>query len=151
MSDLVVPGSAAPPNLHLSDDVRAVMVEGDLYDICTRIAEIDPSLYILQLTDDAHNCQFAVMERCSDGVDRLVSKHQKLDQRILAKMMEFKAIPFEDRFDAICAEIDKEEEARREAESEEFYERMGGPMYSELARTGFIDRNISYPKIKGRL
>lgn len=127
------------------------MVEGDLYNICERIREIDPSLSIIMLVDDASNCQYAVMEKCSDGVERLVSKHQVLDQRILNKMLELKHIPFEERFAAIERQIDIEEEERREAESEEFYEKMGGPMYTELARTGFIDRNTSYPKIKGRL
>lgn len=127
------------------------MVESDLYDICTRIAEIDPNLYILQLTDDGHGCSFAVMERCADGVHRLVSKHKELDQRILERMQYLRSVPFEQRFAELEKQIDKEEEERRAAESEEFYERMGGPMYSELARTGFIDRNVSYPKIKGRL
>lgn len=151
MSDLVIPGSAAPHNLHLADNVHAAMVEGDLYDVCNRIKEIDPSLFIVQLTDDANNCQFAVMEHCQDGMDRLVFKTQYLDQRILSKIQRMLEIPFEERFDAVCAEIDRQEAERREEESNEFYERMGGPMYSELARTGFIDRNISYPKVKGKL
>jgi hypothetical protein len=29
---------------------------------------------------------------------------------------------------------------------EQFYERMGGPMWTELERDGFIQRPVSYPK-----
>lgn len=126
------------------------MVESDLYHICERIKEIDPRLFIIQLSA-GDRCSYAVMERCDDGVERLVSRHIELDARVLDKMLELRSIPFEKRFAAIEAQIDKEEEERRTKESEEFYERMGGPMYTELANCGFIDRVQSYPKVKGRL
>lgn len=121
-----------------------------MFNICERIKEIDPSLAIIQL-DDGDRCSYAVMERCADGVERLVSKHKELDQRIIDKMMELRAIPFEQRFTAIEAQVDREEEEQKERDFEELYERLGGPMLSELEKTGFIDRATSYPKVKGRL
>lgn len=154
MSDLIIPGSASPANLHLKRDVRAVMVESDLYDICERIKEIDPSLYIVQLEED-DRCAFAVMERCSDGIHRLVSKHKELDKRVLDKMLYLRAVPFEKRFNEIEAQVDKEEEDQRLKESEELYEKLGRPMLTQFAHDGFIDRNISYPKrgvaLRGKL
>jgi hypothetical protein len=124
------------------------MVEGDLYDICHRIKEIDPNLFIVQLVDDAANCNFAIMEYCSDGMERLVFKTKELDQRILTRLQEMLAVPFEQRFAMIEAEIDREEEAEKERASEELYENMGRPMWKQLHDSGFIQRGVSFPKTK---
>lgn len=119
------------------------MVESDLYDICERIKEIDPSLFIV-LLDDGDRAAYAVMERCADGVERLVSKHRELDQRVLDKLMYLKSVPFEKRFAQIEAQIDREEAEEREREAEEMYETTGAPMYRELKRCGFITGSSSH-------
>ncbi len=148
----MVPGSSAPSNLVLAEGVRAAMVEGDVFNICERIKEVDPSLFIIQLENDAKGCAYAIMERCADGTDRLVYKTRELDQRIIDKCMYLKHVPFEHRAEKIMAEVDAEEELRKQEEAEQFYERLGGPMLSQFAHDGFIDsRNVSHPKVKGRL
>lgn len=142
MSNPDVPISAVS-NLHLARGVTATtFVEGDLYNICERIKEVDPSLYVVQLSDDAR-CSFAIMEDCEDGNQRLVCKCKELDQRIIDKMLYLKSVPFEKRFAEIEAEIEKEEEEREQYESDKLYETMGAPMLRELERTGFITRKSS--------
>jgi len=152
MSKIVVPGSSAPSNLVLAEGVSAAMVEGDVYNICERIKEVDPSLFIIQLENDAKGCAYAIMERCEDGMDRLVYKTQELDQRIIEKCQYMKRVPFEHRAQMIMEQVDREEEERREKESEELYEKLGAPMRREFARTGFIDgTGQSFPKVKGKV
>lgn len=128
------------------------MVEGDVFDICNRIKEVDPNLFVIQLENDAKGCAYAIMEKCADGMDRLVYKTRELDQRIIDKCLYMRAVPFEQRAAQIEAEVDRQEQEERDRASEELYERLGGPMLSQFAHDGFIDgRNVSYPKVKGRL
>lgn len=137
MSNVDVPISAVS-NLHLARGVTATtFVSGDVFDICKRVAEVDPSLYIIQLEHD-DRCAYAVMEDCSDGNQRLVSKHQELDQRIIDKMLYLKSVPFEHRFAEIEKQIEKEEAERAKYESDKLYETMGAPMLREFERCNFI-------------
>lgn len=145
-----IPGTAAPNNLHFGVDVRATIVDGDLYNICERIKEVDPRLFIVVLdkkSDDDYS--FAIMEHCDDGWDRLVWRVKELDQRVLTKAERLRKIPFERRMEEAEAM-----EARMKAEDEadafnELYERLGAPMRRELANTGFIDpiNYTSVPKV----
>lgn len=138
MSGFMIPGCAAPNNLHYGSNVKASLVESDVYNICERLREIDPSLFIIALTEGDKSA-FVVMERCQDGVERLVAKFKKLDQRVLEKCERLKAIPFEQRFKVIEEQIDQEEQEQREAELDELYEKVGAPMLRDLERTNFID------------
>ena len=152
MSKIVIPGSSAPANLHLADGIKITMVESDMYNICERIREVDPSLFIVQLIDDARGCAYAIMEHCADDEDRLVYKTRELDARVIEKCRYLKAVPFEKRFAQIEEQIDKEEAEQRELEMEELYEQLGAPMLPDLYKTGFIDsRPTSYPIVSGRL
>lgn len=154
MSDLVLPGSMCPTNLILAPNVRAAMVEGDLYNICGRIKEIDPNLFIVQLINDQRDCAFMIMEHCADGVDRMVYKTKELDARILHKCEYMRSVPFEHRFKMIEKEIDEEEQRRRDEESERLYEMVGEPMRAEFERCGFTGRRrvfMSGGSRKGRL
>jgi hypothetical protein len=116
-----------------------------MYDICSRIKEVDPSLFII-VVDDKNSHSFIIMEHCSDGVDRLVWKVKELDQRVIDKALRLKAIPFEHRFAEAEKEEKRMEEEAKEEQFEELYERMGAPMIREFERAGFIQRNRSYPK-----
>ena len=150
MTSIDIPGSAAPNNLHFGVDVRATIVDGDLYDICERIKEVDPRLFIVVLdTKSDEDYSFAIMEHCDDGWDRLVWRVKELDQRVLTKAERLRAIPFEHRLEEAEAM-----EARMKAEDEavafdELYENLGAPMRREFAKTGFIDprKTTSYPKV----
>lgn len=131
------------------------MVDGDLYHICERIKEVDPSLFIVQLVDDRHNCAYMIMEHCEDGVDRLVYKTKELDARVIEKCQYMKSVPFEHRFKVIEKEIDEAEADRKAKEAERFYELVGAPMREELQRCGFTETRgrvfMSGGSRKGRL
>ncbi len=114
------------------------MVEGDVYNICERIRDIDPRLFIVQLEGD-DRCAYAIMEHCDDGVDRMVYKATELDQRILKKLEYMRQVPFEQRLQAIEADIDREEAEQRERESEELFQKLGLPMQRQFAHDGFTD------------
>ena len=63
MSKLVTAG--VPNNLHLSADLKAATVEADLYDICKRIGEISPRLFIIN-AHKGDNAAWIIMEHCDD-------------------------------------------------------------------------------------
>lgn len=117
-----------------------------MFDICKRIQEIDPSLYIVELTE-GDQAQWAVMENCQDGVQRLVFKADALDGRVLQKCQRLLAVPFEHRF-AEAEKIEAKAKAdHHEQELEKLYENVGRPMWSELERCGFIGpRRTSFAK-----
>lgn len=141
MSKLEIPGSAAPNNLHFADDVRATLIEQDLYDICTRLNEIDPSLFII-LLEDGNSHRYTIMEHCSDGWDRLVWSVNDLDQRVLEKAAYLKKVPFEHRLEE-AEKVEARMKAEAESEAfEEFYEKLGGPMRHQLRHDGFTDGNF---------
>ncbi len=139
-----IPGSAAPNNLHFATDVRATILESDLYDICNRIKEIDPALFIVVL-DSKHQdgYSFAIMEHCDDGWDRLVWRVKELDQRVLNKAAYLKHVPFEKRIEE-AEKVEARMKAEQDAQQfDELFENLGRPMQRELARTGFIDPKVT--------
>jgi len=147
-SDLILPDRLAPSNLHLRPTTRATFVENDVYDIAKRVARIDRRLYILQLDDaDADKCAWAVMERCDDGVERLVYKAKALDAHIVTKLEELMSVPLHERIRRAEAQCRKWDDEQHELMHEELYERLGRPMWGQLEHDGFIGpRPVSYPK-----
>lgn len=150
MSSLVVAGR--PTNLHLPEDAHAIPVEGDLYDICGRVAEIGnqhgADLHVNLIVDpnrDEH--AFVIFERGPDGHDRKVFRVAELDQRVLTRLHRIMAVPAASRMQAIMREVEAHEAEQKEAELEDLYERMGRPMWTQLEHDGFIEtRPVSYPK-----
>jgi hypothetical protein len=152
MSDLYVPAGLNTSNLHLNPEhTRASVVTSDMYNICDRLREISPRLYLLELTQqtaEGEKFGYALMEHCIDGVDRLVFRVTRdgLDGRVLAKVRYAMGLDLHERIAYCDRERDAEEAHQREAAAEELYERMGGPMWTEMERTGFIQRPVSYAK-----
>lgn len=126
------------------------MVEGDVFDICKRLEEVDPALYIIQLEGDKR-CEYAIMEHCADNVDRFVYKTPELDPRIIKKCEYMRAVPLEARLPAIEKELDDREDALKNDQMDELYENMGGPMLRQLRHDGFTDGNFTdYAKVNRR-
>jgi hypothetical protein len=144
----MLPSGMAPANLHLRDSTKARFVDGDMFDICGRLAEISPRLYIVELTD-ADNAAYVIMESCDDLVQRQVyklEKGQELDARVLTKVQYLLNVPFEHRLKVIDAENAKYEADHHENILEETYEKMGGQFRKQLEHDGFIThRGTSYP------
>lgn len=129
-------------------------VDGDVYNISERIAEIDPSLWIDPLdppvTIGDQTWNWAITELCADGVERLVFRTAELDARILEHVQYLLHVPFEHRFAEAEAREVKIEAERKENELNELYENIGGPMRIDLERCGFADRPESYAKRRRR-
>lgn len=134
-----------PSNLHLGAGVSAEYVDGDVFNICQRLKEKHPKLYIVALDDGSRHC-FAVMESCLDGEERLVKKYAELDQRMLADVDYMMSVPLKTRIAIIDRENAKWEEEWKEAQLEKLYDEMGGQMWHDLEACGFIQRPVSYPK-----
>lgn len=143
---LVVPGSAAPTNLHLAGNVSKKIVDSDLYDISGRIAEISPRLHIWEL-DDGTSHAFAINELCEDGVSRLVFRVKELDARVVQKLQYLFSKPLSERYAELERQEHKMQEEIEEETWERIWERLGEPMHYQLEKDGFINsRGKSYPK-----
>lgn len=134
-----------PTNLRLPPDAAAVPVDSDMFNICERVKEISPNLYIILVTDSTDH-SFVIMEQAKDGVDYLVFRVSKLDGRVLDKLKYLMAHPLSERLMILEKEEYRLEEERKEREFEELYERVGRPMWTQLEHDGFIQRKTSYPK-----
>jgi hypothetical protein len=121
-------------------------VESDVYDICSRIEEISPDLYILVADPPMDGFTYIVMERMRNGSDGLVTRTNALDQRLVDHLRYILKVPISERLALLEKQEYIAEADRKEAEFEELYERLGRPMWSQLEHDGFIQRNISYPK-----
>lgn len=149
LSKLVIAGR--PTNLRQVGK-RNRVVTADLYDVCERVKELDPNLYIVEQENlDGGSHQYVIMEHVPKlNRDEIVFKTPYLDQRILDKLDEIRALPFAERADAAIREAEKYAKDAKEHASEELYERMGAPMYNQLHRDGFASggRNKSFPIVR---
>lgn len=151
MSVLVLPEGYAPSNLHLGASNKVRYVENDVFDICRRLAHVDPCLYVVELEATSKVTRkkkpaWVIMERCLDGVSRQVCKVEELDARAIEKVEEMRRIPFAYRLRVIEAENEKWERDYQDNELERIYEQMGHAFQRQLWHDGFTDsRPISYP------
>lgn len=145
-AELVVP--IHPDNLRHQDN--RVPMTSDVFNICERIKEIDPNLYIYALDPPVllgdRVLNYSICEICRDGVERLVMRVNALDARIIEHLEYLLRVPFEQRFAEAERRADKIEADAREAELDKLYEEVGAPMLPLLERTGFMTRRSSYAK-----
>lgn len=140
-----------PTNLRLPVGTKTFVVEQDMYDICERVrTEIEGGdcFFIVLHEEPNGDTYYTVMEQCSDGVDRVaITRIEALDARVLERLRYIMAVPLSKRMDEI-ERLEKIDAARqKEEELEELYERMGGPMWSQLEHDGFVQRPKSYAKV----
>jgi hypothetical protein len=144
-SQLILPDGVRPSNLHLNPDTDKVrFVSSDMYQIADRIREISDRLYLVELqreSSEGSKFGYALMERCQDGVDRLVMRvaADALDARVLDRLRYMMALDLHERI-AICdRDREKWEREQQEHAAEELFERLGAPMHRQLAHDGFIE------------
>jgi hypothetical protein len=113
------------------------VVEGDVFNICERIKDIHPDLFVV--LQEGHDRPWVVMERCTDGVERMVSRYEELDARILEDLRYMLAVPFEERYRRVADRIDRENK-QREQVSDEWIERFAWDFQRAL-----VDANMSDP------
>jgi len=140
---LVIPGVAAPNNLRLAEGSKGRLIQSDLYDICSRVAEVSPNLYIVELEgNDQH--AFAIMEKCKDGVDRLAIKVKQLDGRVIDRLKYLMSMPLTARLEQLEKDEHRLQEEQKEEELEKLYEQVGDPMRYQFIKDGFADRHSFY-------
>lgn len=142
-----------PTNLSLPLGTGVAYVDGDMYDICGRVKEIDPDLKIVVYDGDTSKYTHGIVEDTPAGV-KLVFKvgpaspdTPELDGRVIAKLQRLLAQPLDQRMADIEKENAKYEADCKEREFDELYETMGRPMWTQLEHDGFIQRPVSYPKL----
>lgn len=145
MNDLefFVPSNLIVPYEFRGQDVK---VDGDVYNMCARVKQIDERLRVLPMPDN-ERYPFAISMVCEDGVERLVFRMQELDARSERRLQYLASIPLSQRLDEFEADTAKREADRKEEELERLYEEMGQQMYKSLEDCGFIQRPVSYPKV----
>lgn len=143
---LILPDRMAPSNLHLRPTVKTRFVENDVFDICNRIKAIDPNLYVIELIE-GDKAKFAIMERCADGVERLIYRVDELDGRVVERLRYLAAVPLQERLAALEKDEHEFEAERKDNELEELYENLGRDMWQQLEHDGFSGpRGVSYAK-----
>lgn len=152
MSRLLIPGSSAPSNLHLRPDQVKIPLEGSVYEFCQRLREeVTDGDKLFIVIHEGNPKPFVIMERVDFGPDpgdRYVMRTAELDQRLITHLQRIRHIPLTARLAEAERVNAAYEKAHREAEQDEYYERVGGPMLRELDRNGFVagGRGVSYPK-----
>lgn len=147
-SQLILPGGACPSNLRRLDAQGARPVTSDMYSICERIKEVSSSLYLIEL-HGGDEFQYAVMESCSDQIERLVFKVKRdaLNGAVIEKLRRLLAMPLTERLKKLEAEEFKHEADRKEEEFERLYENLGRPLLHQMQHDGFATTQaVSYPK-----
>jgi hypothetical protein len=80
------------------------LVESDVFNICERIKQIDPSLYVV--LQEGQVKPWIVVEQCADGEHRMVERYERLDAGILEDLQRMLRIPYMERFKAVAAAVD---------------------------------------------
>lgn len=129
-----------PTNLRLPEGSQSYMVESDLYDICDRIRELHPALFIVLHQVPDREPYYTVMEHCADNVDRVtIPRVKELDGRVLERIRYFLNVPIEKRLAEFEREEDEAKRSDKERELDELHETLGLPMQHQMKRDGFSD------------
>jgi hypothetical protein len=112
-------------------------VEGDLYDVCKRIKQIDPNLHVV--LHEGHPQPWVVMENCIDGECRMVKRYAELDQRILGDLRRMLAIPFDERIKILDREVDEANTRNAHFLPDEAKEQFVWQMHRSLVDCNFMD------------
>ena len=113
------------PRKRLIELAAGVYVESDVLGIVERIQEYDPNLRIQVLDpssrDDVGDAPYRLVERCPDGIDRVVFGIWDLDARVLERLY-----AADTRKHDILGRIDQNNSAQREKEKRRYKEDVLG-------------------------
>lgn len=87
----------------------------DVFNICQRVAELDPNLRVLYNESDPEK-PWVVTEMSTDREERFVARYQALDARIIEDLQYMLRVPFLDRLRV----QDEREAARKETDVSAF-------------------------------
>ncbi len=141
-SPIVIAG--VPSNIRLPPGSRGTHVDSDMHDISSRLREIDPALFVALLESEDGRAVWAVCETARDGVESLIFRVgpgcaiDALDQRVITRIEWIRRVPASTRAAQLQAELDRENVAREADKAERLYDRIGGNLYNNLFKCGFV-------------
>lgn len=114
-----------------------VRMTSDVFNICERVAELDPNLRVLYNESNPEK-PWVVTEIARDGEERFVAQYEALDARIIDDLQYMLRVPFLDRLKA----QDAREEARKgklSIEEEDQFEAIADRFEFTLRKAGARD------------
>lgn len=127
-----------PSNLRYTGNEQMQLVESDVFNVCQRIKELDPNLFVV--LHKGHEKPFVVVEMSRDGEERMVKRYAELTPSILHDLQRMLKIPWEQRFKQLAREVDEHNEARENAWVEsEAMERFAFDMRRALRDANMAD------------
>ncbi len=142
VTPLVIAG--VPSNIRLPKGSRGTHIDSDMYDISSRLRELDGSLFVSLIEHADGRAMWAVCETDRAGVESLIFRVgpgceiDELDGRVIAKLNYIRSVPAGERARKLQAELDREAESKREHEREQMYDQMGSSFYNNLIKCGFV-------------
>lgn len=133
-----------PTNLRLLPEYAHAFIDGDLYDICGRLRAYSVSYGVSMSVVQIDPTHFAICETDARGVENLVFRVgpgceiDALDGRVIDKLNYIRSVPAGERLRQMEAEFGREKAHREEQNREKMWDRLGAPLYANLAKCGFI-------------
>lgn len=149
---LILPG-VTPSNLKLPERFKVIPLESDMYNICDRIKEISPNLFIELLVDEKTGAQAWVIQENTINGPKEVFKTEELDGRVIEHCQYLLKVPFEKRF-AEAERLARKDMADYETKQmDKLMERLAGPFLRQLYHDGFVhgakpNANLPYKRKK---
>jgi len=136
--DVAIPASVVAGVLRLRPDQLNYNLDGDTLAWLEKLPEAveDGDKLFVVLHEDQEK-PFYIMQTQDDGQVSLLWRTDHLGEDTYTALRRMRFIPLSKRLDEIERQEAKDEAAAKEAEMEELYERIGGPMYHMLHRYGF--------------
>ena len=126
-----------PPNLR-SDRYRTQRITSDVFNVCERLQELNPRLFI-NVTQDhqTHKTAFTIVEETPTGT-AVVFRCNALDARVVEHVRYLLHVPLNKRFAEAERIADKYEADAAKQEQERLVEEVALPMLRDLHETGFL-------------
>jgi hypothetical protein len=135
-AELIVQG--VPSNIILPPGAKPLAeVHGDVYGICERLREYDPSIRVVPVEDGGDGIHFIIAEVGADGDLREIMPVRQLDASIIERLKYLASVPVAQRLAEIQKQLDAEKVAREAEQAGLLYEKIGGPMRTAIFTGGF--------------
>lgn len=136
--DIIVPASTVAGALRLRPDQLHYELDGDALQWLKTLPEAvedGDKLYVVIHEDQEK--PYYIMQIQEDGTHSLLWRTDHLGEDTYTALRRMRFIPINKRLDEIERQEEKDALDQAEAEREDLYERIGGPMYHMLHRYGF--------------
>ena len=130
-----------PDNIRIgwgADFTRPKLVESDVFNVCERIKEIDPRLFVV-LQEEHPTHKWVIMENCVDGECRMVKRYENLTPAILEDLRYMLAVPFAERLKILDRDVEESNALAARFMSPEDQEQFVYNFQKGLVDCNFVD------------